>query len=77
MKTMTVGQFKAEFSSVLASVSKGQRVAVAFGRKHKPVAMMIPFDQPPEPRRLGLLDGKARCVWKGDGKITEEDFLTA
>lgn len=77
MKTMTVGQFKAEFSSVLDRVSKGQRVAVAYGRKHKPVAMIVPYNGSGQARRIGLLDGKARCVWKDGGKITDEELLGA
>jgi antitoxin (DNA-binding transcriptional repressor) of toxin-antitoxin stability system len=77
MRTMTVGQFKADFSSVLASVAKGQPVAVAFGRKHKPVAMLVPFEIPKKNRKLGLLSGKAGYRWKGDGKISDEEMLGA
>lgn len=77
MRIMTVGQFKADFSSALASVAKGQPVAVAFGRKHKPVAMLVPYEGEKKKRRLGLLEGKASYHWNGDGKIRDEELLGA
>jgi antitoxin (DNA-binding transcriptional repressor) of toxin-antitoxin stability system len=76
MKTMSVGQFKAEFSEALHAVAKGESVAVAYGRKHKPVAMLVPYDAKRQKRRLGLLEGKAQYAWKGDGKITDEELLS-
>ncbi len=77
IKTMSVGQVKAEFSTALHAVAKGESVAVAYGRKHKPVAMLVPYDATLQKRRLGLLEGKAQFAWKGDGKISDEDLLSA
>ena len=33
MKTMTVGEFKAQFSEVIAQVKAGEEIAVTFGKK--------------------------------------------
>ena len=77
MKTMTVGRFKAEFSQVLASVAKGHSVAIAYGRKHVPVAVMGPYRPKTEERTLGVFGGRVRYAWVGDGKISDEDLLQA
>ncbi len=77
MRTMSVGQVKAEFSEVLADVQRGQTVAVEYGRKKKKVAMIVPYPEDKPRRRLGLLREKASFSWEGDGKITEEDMLKA
>lgn len=77
MKTMTVGQFKAEFSDVLARVAKGQAVAVAYGRKHKPVAMMVPYEGESKARKLGLLEGRASYRWINNSRITDEELLSS
>lgn len=75
MKTLTVGQLKAEFSDVLAAVQRGERVAVEYGRKRKPVAMIVPYVPPSQPRKLGVLAGFGRYAWKGDGRISDEELL--
>ena len=77
MKTMSVGQVKAEFSEVLAGVQRGETVAVEYGRKKKKVAMIVPYREDKPRRQLGLLRETASYSWVGDGKITEEDMLNA
>lgn len=76
MKTMSVGQVKAEFSEVLAQVQRGESVAVEFGRKKK-VAMIVPYPEDKPRRRLGILEGKMQYRWVGSGKIMEEEFLNS
>ena len=77
MKTMSVGQVKAEISEVLAGVQRGETVAVEYGRKKKKVAMIVPYPEDKPPRRLGVLEGKMQYQWVGSGKITEEEFLNS
>ena len=38
MKQMTVGDFKAHFSSVLEEVMQGEEIQILYGRAKKPVA---------------------------------------
>ncbi|HMP71833.1 MAG TPA: prevent-host-death protein [Kiritimatiellia bacterium] len=75
MKTLSVGKFKSEFSKILESVAKGNPVAISYGRKHAPVAMMIPYPQKAGERKLGVMEGRAGYAWKEDGKISDEELL--
>jgi len=77
VKAMTVGQIKAEFSDVLTDVRKGHTVAVEFGRKRKRVAMIVPYQESAETRKLGVLREAASFSWVGDGKINDDDLLNA
>ena len=76
MKTMAVGELKAQFSKVLEDVKQGKKVGILYGRVKKPVAMIVPYQEEKKPaRKIGILDGKATVHISGDGKITEEEFL--
>lgn len=76
MKTMTVGEFKTQFSEVLEQVKAGVGFAVTYGRKKEVVGYFLPESQVIKPTRtLGLLEGKAKVVFKSDFKMTEEDLL--
>ena len=46
MIQMTVGDFKAKFSSVLEQVMNGEEVQILYGRAKKPVARLIKFIEP-------------------------------
>ncbi len=76
MKTMTVGKLKANFSEVLQEVEKGGRVAIAYGRKHIPVAVIVPFHEQAKERSLGVCEGRASYRWaQGDGKMDDNELL--
>ncbi|TDE14526.1 type II toxin-antitoxin system Phd/YefM family antitoxin [Dyadobacter psychrotolerans] len=77
MKTMTVGEFKAQFSEVIAQVKAGEEIAVTFGRKKEVVGYFMPQkDQFKSKKRvLGILEGKATAAFNEDFEITEEEFL--
>ena len=46
MKTMTVGELKAQFSEVLGRMVKsGEPVAISFGKKKQKIAAIIPYNQ--------------------------------
>ncbi len=76
MKTMTVGEFKAHFAEVLEQVKSGVGFAVTYGRKKEVVGYFLPEAHVAKPtRKLGLLEGKAKAVFKSDYKLTEEELL--
>ncbi len=76
MNQMTVADFKAEFSSVLARVQMGEQFQILFGRTKKPVAVLSPLEPSKKKKRtLGTYNGKASFSEQGDGKISLEEFL--
>jgi len=77
MKTMPVGEIKAQFSEVLEKVKQGESFGILYGKKKKPVAMIVPYidSELKQERRLGILDGKATITFSDDFKITEAEFL--
>lgn len=76
MKTMTVGEFKSHFSEVLEDVKEGTEIAVTYGRKKEIIGYFVPkLNKNEGKRKLGILDGKARIIFKDDFKMSEEEFL--
>ena len=73
---MTVADFKADFSSVLAQVQMGEQFQILFGRTKKPVAVLSPLKNESSKKRiLGTYEGKASFSEQDDGKISLEEFL--
>ena len=77
MKTLTVGELKSGFSMVLREVAQGTPVAVAFGRTHRKVAVIVPMSQYRtfRPRKLGFLEGRATYRTGRDFKMTDKEVL--
>ena len=76
MKALTVAQVKTHFSDILVDVrNNGINVKILYGKSKKPVAMIVPMENINIPRKIGVLDGKATFKKKGNGKITEAEFL--
>ncbi|MBQ7158910.1 MAG: prevent-host-death protein [Treponema sp.] len=76
MIQMTVADFKADFSSVLAQVQNGEEFQILYGRAKKPVAVLSPITgSATHKRTLGTYEGIASFSEQGDGKITMEEFL--
>lgn len=77
MKTLPVGELKAQFSEVLEKVKRGESFGILYGRKKKPVAMIVPYAEKDlkKERKIGLLDGKVDIKFSDDFKMTEEEFL--
>lgn len=77
MKTMPVGDFKAQFSDVLEKVKLGESFGITYGKQKKTIAMIVPFKKPPAKakRKIGLLDGKTRITFARDFDMSEEEFL--
>ncbi len=77
MKTLAVGELKAQFSEVLEKVKNGESFGILYGKKKKPIAMIVPFQEKEKKkeRKLGILDGKVTIKFAADFKMTEEEFL--
>jgi prevent-host-death family protein len=78
MQTLTVGEFKANFSEVLRNVQNGQEVVISYGKKKEKIAVLMPYDhvKPKVDRPLGLLQGKAGFNIRDGFKMkTNEEFL--
>jgi prevent-host-death family protein len=78
MKTLPVGELKAHFSEVLKDVRGGETVAVEFGRKHTPVAVLVPYDQYLEnkpTRKLGVLEGQGQYRIGDDFNMDDQELL--
>jgi len=71
---MTASYAETNFSDVLTQVMNGERFEILHGGSNEPVAMIVPIENKAT-REIGVLNGKATFAQKGDGKISEEDFL--
>lgn len=78
MKTIQVGKFKSEFSSILQSLEdEGDGYVIEFGKKRKKVAVLIPYSKHIEsksPRKFGILKDADFAI-HDDFELTEEGFL--
>jgi antitoxin (DNA-binding transcriptional repressor) of toxin-antitoxin stability system len=62
MKTMATADFKANFSSVVDELKRGNKVVISYGRKKEPLATIIPqsqLDKPDYSVQLGDLEKNA------------------
>jgi antitoxin (DNA-binding transcriptional repressor) of toxin-antitoxin stability system len=75
MKALTIGEFKSRFSELLELIKKGEKIEILYGKSRKPIAMLVPIDEYHEKRKLGIWEGKAVFSQKGNGKISEDEFL--
>ena len=62
---------------MLEKVKNGKSFGILYGKRKKPVAMIVPFheDKVKKERKIGLLDGKVTIKFSDDFKMTEEEFL--
>jgi antitoxin (DNA-binding transcriptional repressor) of toxin-antitoxin stability system len=78
MKTLPVGELKAKFSEVLELVEKGESFGILYGKKKKPVAMIVPYSKKgiKKERKVGLLEGKIEVKFHDDFEMTEEELTS-
>jgi antitoxin (DNA-binding transcriptional repressor) of toxin-antitoxin stability system len=74
MKTMSVGDFKTNFSAALKEVEAGEKIAITYGRKKEVKAMLVPTTEKKEKRKLGAWEGKVSVKFKGGHNTTEKEF---
>jgi prevent-host-death family protein len=79
MKSVAVGEFKAQFSSIIKELQEGHPITITYGKKRTKLAVLVPYDQfvKSAERQIGVLQGKASYVMHDDFTITDEAFLTA
>ena len=80
MRTLTIGEFKAQFSDVLTAVQAGESVIVCYGRKKLRVAALVPYAECAAgagKRPLGLLKGKGSFALAKDFALSDDEFLAA
>ena len=77
MKTLPVAKVRANFSALLKEVELGDEIGIAFGRKQKTIAVIIPIEEYKKikVRRLGTLEGKVKVEFSKDWAITDEEFI--
>lgn len=77
MKSLPVGEFKAQFSEVLELIQQGESVGVLYGKSKKPVAKLVPMkaSKPKKKRKIGIMDGKLKVVFADNFKMTDEELL--
>jgi antitoxin (DNA-binding transcriptional repressor) of toxin-antitoxin stability system len=76
MKTMSVGEFKTNFSEALKEVLAGEEIGILYGKKKTLVAKLVPkVAEKKAKRKLGILEGKGKVTFGKDFKMTEEEFL--
>ena len=75
MKTIQVGQFKAEFSSILEQVQNdGEKFVIECEKKNKKIAILIPYDELDKKREIGIYKGQAKIpddINKEDEEIND------
>jgi prevent-host-death family protein len=77
MKTMQIGELKAQFSKIMESVIQGEEIIISRGRKKENIAVIVPFSEYKEKNRikLGSLKGKASYKITKEYKMTVEELL--
>lgn len=77
MKTLTVGNLKANFSEVLKSIQNGEEVIIEFGKKRDKIAVIIPYHKyTTRQRKVGILKGHASFEMKSDFSMSDEELLS-
>ena len=76
-KTVTVGEFKAQFAAALDAVRAGRTIVVAYGRKRTKVAALVPYSSiaPMRKRKLGVLASKGAVRIGRNFAITDAKLI--
>ena len=77
MKSLPVGELKAQFSEVLEKVQQGESFEITYGKSKKPVAKIVPINgaKPKKKRKLGIWEGKVKYVFANNFKMTDEELI--
>ena len=73
MQSIQVGQFKSEFSTILNKVQNfGETFVIEFGKKHKKVAMLVPYEEEvKKERKFGIYEGLCQIPDNFDDEVEE------
>jgi len=76
MQSIQVGQLKKDFSAILKLVHDNEETfVIEYGKKHRKVAMLVPYVENREKRTFGLYKGKGSFQLKENFEMTEEELL--
>ena len=79
MESIQIGHLKAEFSTILHRIQEnGEMFIIEYGRNHKKVAMLIPYQESLEhqnPRVFGAMKNRASFTLSDDFDMTDDEFL--
>ncbi len=79
MESIQVGHLKTEFSAILHRVQEnGETFIIEYGRNHKKVAMLIPYQASLEhnnPRTFGLMKNRASFSLDKNFEMSDDEFL--
>ena len=79
MESIQVGQLKKDFSSILQQVQLSKKkFIIEYGRKHKKIAMIIPYDhsyEKKEKRKFGLYKNKGSFKINKGFEMSEKELL--
>jgi prevent-host-death family protein len=77
MKSLPVGELKAQFSEVLEKVQQGESFEITYGKNKKPVAKIVPVNgtKLKKKRKIGMWDGKVKIKFAKNFKMTDEELL--
>ena len=77
MKILQSAEAKTHFSSVLKDVEAGNEVAIAYGRRKKTIAVIIPYEKwkKGQKRQLGTLEGKMSVKFTRGFSMTDEELI--
>lgn len=77
MKTLQIGEFKAQLSQLIDDVQNGETIELVKGKKKVRVALLVPPNvaKPKKKRKLGILEGKVRFKFAKNFKMTDEELL--
>ncbi|MEA3315025.1 MAG: type II toxin-antitoxin system Phd/YefM family antitoxin [Campylobacterota bacterium] len=72
MQSIQVGEFKSDLSSILKQVQNlGEKFVIEYGKKHKKVAMLVPYEEKKKIRKFGQLEGKINIPNNFDDEVEE------
>jgi len=75
MKAITVTELETNFSDILIKVKNNEKFKVLYDNFQESIARIIPIEKNKVSRKIGILDGNAKFVINGNGKISGEEFL--
>jgi len=77
MQSIQVGKLKSDFSNILNLVQKeGKKFVIEYGRNHKKVAMLVPYEEEKSQKReFGLYRNKGSFTFHSDFKMSDEELL--
>jgi hypothetical protein len=80
VKTMTVAEFKADFSSAVDEIRANNEVVVTYGRSRRPLGVFVSYNghsakKPKAGIRLGVLKDKGWSLSMENFVMTDEELL--